>query len=341
MRGLFNRGVLSVSNERSEWAVNKLSMSPKTIDQKIILIGVLTLFLASGCSNKSDTSAEDQVVIRVDDRVLTLAKFNEYFEPIRLGYDEEQAENSVFLREARLRFLLQLVEEMIILRRADELDIDISTQELDDAVRDFEKDYSETGFENQFLKQAISFEAWKERLKERLLVEKVIRKELLEEVSVTPEEISDYYDKHWQEWSHGEEIRARHILLSSEDQAKTVLERLQNGDDFATLARAHSVAPEAQNGGDMGYVVRGQLPKWLEEPLFDLEQGAVSPVVKTSYGFHIFQVIEKREMSTPKIEECIERIKQGIQEERLGASYAPWLANLRSRYHIEINKEVI
>jgi parvulin-like peptidyl-prolyl isomerase len=316
-------------------------MSPRTIDQKIVLIGLLALFLASGCSSKSDMPAEDQVVIRVDERVLTLAEFNEYFEPIRMSYDKEHAQDSVALREARLRFLLQLVEEMIILRRADELGIDISTQELDEAVRDFQKDYPETGFEYQFLKQAISFEAWKERLKKRLLIEKVTRKELLEEVSVTPQEIGDYYNEHWKEWSHGEEIRARHILLSSEDQAKDILKLLKNGDDFATLARAHSVAPEAQDGGDMGYVVRGQLPEALEGPLFDLKQGAVSRVVKTSYGFHIFQVIEKRETSKPKLEECIERIKQAIQKERLGAAYAPWLAKLRSRYDIEINEEVI
>ncbi len=306
-----------------------------------IAIGLVILCLISGCSNKSDTSVENQVVIRVDDRVLTLAEFNEYFEPIRMSCDKEQAQNSITLREARLGFLMQLVEEMIILRRADELHLHISVQELDEALRGFQKDYPEAGFEYLFLRQAISFEAWKERLKKRLLMEKVIRKELLKEVSVTPQEIKDYYDKHWKEWSHGKEIRARHILLPSEDQAKNILERLQNGDDFATLARLHSVAPEAQNGGDMGYLVRGQLPGSLEKPLFDLEQGAVSPVVKTPYGFHIFQVIEKRETSKPKIEECIERIKQGIKKERLGTAYGPWLAKLRSRYRIEINQEVI
>jgi parvulin-like peptidyl-prolyl isomerase len=311
------------------------------INYEKIAIGLVILYLISGCSNKSDMSAEDQVVIRVDDRVLTLAEFNEYFEPIRMSGDKEQANNGVSMREARLGFLLQLVEEMIILRRADELHLNISPQELDEAVRDFQKGYPDAGFEHLFLKQAISFEAWKERLKKRLLVEKVIRKELLKEVSVTPQEIKDYYDKHWKEWGHGEEIWARHILLPSKDQATNILKRLQNGDDFATLARLHSVAPEAQNGGDMGYVVRGQLPRGLEKPLFDLEQGAVSPVVKTPYGFHIFEVIEKRETGKPKIEEFIERIKQGIKKQRLGTAYGPWLARLRSRYRIEINEEVI
>jgi len=308
---------------------------------KKLAIGFTLLFLISGCSGKSNTSAQDQVVIRVDDRVLTLAEFNEYFESIRMSYDKEEAKNSVSMQDARLSFLLQLVEEMIILRRADELQLHVSPQELDEAVRDFQEDYSESGFEHLFLKQAISFKTWKERLKKRLLVEKVIRIELLKEVSITPQEIKDYYDKHLKEWSHGEEIRARHILLPSEDQAKKILGRLQGGDDFAGLARLHSLAPEAKYGGDMGYVARGQLPKSLEEPLFDLEQGGVSPVIKTPYGFHIFNVIEKREAGKPKIEECIERIKQGIQKEKVEAAYGSWLAKLRSRYDIEVEKDMI
>ena len=306
-----------------------------------IAIGLVILSVISGCSNRSDTSAGNQVVIRVDDRVLTLAEFNEYFEPTAMSCEDEETQDGVTMRETRLRFLLQLVEEMIILRRADDLHLDISPQELDKAVGDFQKNHSEPGFEYLFLKQAISFEAWKQRLKRRLVVEKVIRKELLKEVSPTPQEIRDYYDKHWKEWNQEEEIRARHILLPSNDEAKNILKRLQKGEDFANLARHHSAAPEAQNGGDMGYVVRGQLPECLEKPLFALELGDVSPVVKTPYGFHILQALEKREAGKPKIEECIEKIRDGIQKERLETTYGSWLAELRSRYRIEINEDVI
>ncbi len=308
---------------------------------KKIAIGFLTLLLVSGCSTETERTGEDRIAIRVEDRVLTLAQFNEYFEVINMGFDREDDKDGIAIRQARLRFLLQLVEEMIILRRADELNLQISPQELGDAVLDFKKDYPETAFEDLLFKQAVPLEAWKERLRRRLLVEKVIRKELLNEDSATPEEIKDYYDKHREEWSHGEEIRAYHILVSSEGLAKKVLERLQNGHDFATLSRLHSLAPEALHGGDMGYLARGQLPSSLEEALFGLEPGAVSSVVQTPYGFHIFRVVEKRETRVPNIEACIERIRQGMKKERMEAAYGPWLAELRSRYHIEINKEII
>lgn len=308
---------------------------------KKIAVGLILLCLVSGCSSKVEPSAEGQVVIGVDNHLLTLAEFNEYFEAMNLGNDSADDRDGAAIRDARLGFLLQLIEEMIILRRADELHIQVSPQELDEAVRDFSKDYPETAFEDLLLKHAVSFEAWRERLKRRLLVEKVIRKELLKEDSATPRRIKDYYDKHQKEWSHGEEIRLSHILLPSEDQAMGVLEQLKNGHDFAALARLHSKAPEAFNGGDMGYVTRGQLPDALDEPLFDLEPGDVSAVIKTPYGFHIFQIIEKREADVPNIEECIEKIRQGIQKEDLEAAYGPWLAELRSRYDIKVNKEII
>jgi parvulin-like peptidyl-prolyl isomerase len=303
--------------------------------------GFILLCLVLGCSDKIETSTQEKIAIRVDNRVLTLDEFNEYFEAVNVDADTEDDQDGTAIREARLRFLLQLVEEMIILRRADEINLQIAPKELDEAVHDFKTDYPETAFEDLLFKQAISLEAWKERLKRRLLVEKVIRKDVLKNDLVTPEQIKDYYEKHRTEWSRGEEVRARHILLFKEDEAKNILEQLQAGHDFADLARLHSTAPEALQGGDMGYVARGQLPSSLEEPLFELEPGDVSSVIRTRYGFHIFHVLEKREKHVPDIEESTERIRQGLQKQRLEAAYGPWLAKLRSRYQIEINKEII
>ena len=166
-------------------------------------------------------------------------------------------------------------------------------------------------------------------------------KDVLKENAAAPEEIREYYEKHRNEWGHEEQVRARHILLPGADEANSVLERLQKGQDFAAEARLHSTAPDAVNGGDMGYVARGQLPDSLEKLLFDLKPGDLSSVIKTPYGFHIFLVVEKREKGEPSMEACIEKITKGMQNERLEAAYGPWLVQLRERYDIEVNKEII
>jgi parvulin-like peptidyl-prolyl isomerase len=306
-----------------------------------IVVGLGILFLISGCIGRGDSNAENRAVIRVDDRMLTLAQFNEYFGPISTSWSVHNAKDHETIADARNRLLLQLVEEMIILRRADELDLDISARELDCAVADLQKDYSKEDFENMLLKQAISLDVWKESLGRRLLVQKVIQEDLSRKVSVSPEEIEAYYDQHGQDWTDGGVIRVRHILLRDETEAKSARKRLQRGDDFVALARLRSEAPEAERGGDMGWVARGQLPECLEGPLFKLKPGNLSPVIKTPFGFHIFQVIDRRESGKLKIEDCAGEIKDRIKKEKVDAAYGPWLANFRDRYDIEINEGMI
>jgi parvulin-like peptidyl-prolyl isomerase len=299
------------------------------------------LLLVSGCSNRNNTGAEGQAVIQVDDHVLTLAEFNEFFEPLKTSYAKGTTDSGLDLRQARLRFLLELLEEMIVLRRAEELDLHVSSEELEETVDRIQRDYDDDGFKAMFMKQAVSLEIWKERLKRQLLIEKVTHRELLSKISVTPEEIRDYYEQHRKAWAHGKQIRVHHILLPDKDKATLVLEKLKKGEDFSTLARVHSIAPESEQGGDMGYVARGQLPKCFEDPLFRLEKDTLSPVIKTPYGYHIFKVIEKKDAGEPKIEDWIEKIKARLQQEKLEAAYGPWLAKLRSRYSITVNKEMI
>ncbi len=301
----------------------------------------LVLLIVPGCSQKTESAAGHKPVIRVDGNVLTLAEFNEFFEPLKMSYATEQGAVSTDIAQARLRFLLQLLEEMIVLRRAEELRLSISPEELREAVGRVQREYSEESFKAVFMKQAISVETWQERLRRQLLVEKVIGKELLAQISATPKEISKYYDEHREEWTRGEQIKARQILLPTKEKANRVLKQLKKGEDFAALARLYSVAPEAAQGGDMGYVVRGGLPKSLEDQLFALPQGKVSRVTKTPFGYHIFEVTEKKRRDESRIDGFMERIRGRIQKEKLAAAYGPWLAKLRSRYKVVVNNEII
>ena len=309
---------------------------------KGIAAAVIALLWLLGCSDTgSDGSDKDKVVIRVDDRVLTLGEFNEYFDQTRMGLGAGDGKNREAVREARLGLLLELVEQMIILRRGEELHIDLSADELDAAVRDIQREYSKEGFQDLLLKKAVSHEAWKKALRRRLLVEKVIHEDLSKNMSVSPEEIKAYYDRHGDEWVQAEVVRVRHILLRDEAEADRLLERLKAGEDFAAVARLHSIGPEGEGGGDMGWMSRGQLPESLEGPIFKTGPGALSPVVKTTFGFHIFQVMEKKEAGKVRIEDCIDKIKDLIKEEKLEAAYGPWLARFQKRYNVEINKEFI
>jgi len=303
----------------------------------IIIFSTVLLFFA--CVEKSKLDNRDEMFVKVDDHVLTLAEFSDFFEPLRMDYGQGQENDG--LRKARLRFLLQIVEEMIILRRAEELGLHVTDQELNQAIDNMSEGYEEKGFENVFMKRAISFETWKKRLKMQLLVEKVIRKDLAEKINVTPEEISDHCDKYSEQQSHGTQVRVRHILLSTKKQAEQVLTRIKEGGEFAALARLYSTAPESNKGGDMGYVSREELPEALEKAIFSLQLNKVSPVTKTPYGYHIFKAVGKRLPGKVNMDEWIDEIREKVKKEKVEIAYEPWLAQLRSRYEVTVNKEII
>jgi len=305
-----------------------------------IITAALTLFFLPGCSdsNKVESDDQGQIVIRVDHHVLTLEEFNHDFEPLKMNYPDADPAG---LRDARIRYLLQRLEEILILRRAEELDIHVPTAELDAAVDDVKKDYPENGFQEMLMTQAVSLKAWEQRLERQLLVQKVIRRELEEKVAVSPEEISQFYDEHRDEWRRVDQVRARQVLLPSEEQAVAVRNQIEDGQDFAELARQHSTAPEAERGGDMGFVERGHLPEELEAPIFALKKGELSPVVKTSYGYHIFEVVEKRQAGKPEMNDLIGEIRELLKREKVGKAYGPWLAELRARYAVVVNDQII
>ncbi len=311
-------------------------------NRTIITVVFLILFpFFAGCSDQNERGPERQIIISVDQHVLTLAQFNQFFEPLKMNYATKDDDEGQVMREARLRFLVQLVEEMVILRRAEELGLDVSPLELQEALGDIGNDYSEESFNDMFMKQAISRESWEERLKRQILVKKTILQEVGGKISITPEEIRTYYDEHLEEWSHGEQVRVRQILLNSKKEADQVLQRLKDGEGFAALARRYSQAPEAELGGDMGYAVRGHLPKPLEDPVFALKEETLSPVIKTIYGYHIFQVVDRRPGGKPNMDDWIEVIRERVKKGKIETAYGPWLTGLKSRYKISVNKEII
>jgi hypothetical protein len=158
---------------------------------------IILLSLLLACEQK-DTDLGKEVLIRVADRVITVLDFNNAFEIAKIAYDDNIKEQPEDLRKAQIRLLNQLTVEMILLERAEELGISISEAELEKAVSAIKSDYPEGEFEKTLLEFAVSFDSWKDRLGNRLILEKVIEEELKSRITITPEDISEYYQKNYQ-----------------------------------------------------------------------------------------------------------------------------------------------
>jgi peptidyl-prolyl cis-trans isomerase C len=135
--------------------------------------------------------------------------------------------------------------------------------------------------------------------------------------AVTDAELKARYDTEVAKLPKEEEIHARHILVKTEDEAKTIIKELDAGKDFAELAKAKSTDPNKSDGGDLGYFKKGQMVPEFETAAFALEKGKYSKTpVKTQFGYHVIKVEDKRIAPPPPFDKVKEQVKQVVMRDK-------------------------
>lgn len=186
------------------------------------------------------------------------------------------------------------------------------------------------------LDQSTEFKARLNYLTERELHGAYFKKHVVD--TVTPEDIKARYDKEIAALPKQEEIRARHILVKTEDEAKSVIAELDKGGDFAALAKKHSTDPNKDDGGDLGYFTKGRMVKEFEAAAFALDKGAYTKTpVKTDFGWHVIKVEDKRDAPPPAFEQVQPQIRNLVMRDR----YLELLDKARQTQGVEILDETL
>ncbi len=133
---------------------------------------------------------------------------------------------------------------------------------------------------------------------------------------ISDKELRVIYDREIAKAKPVPEIKARHILVKKEEDALDIIERLNRGAEFIELAKEKSTGPSGRRGGDLGYFSRGRMVKSFEEAAFALEAGEISAPVKSSFGWHIIKVEEKRMTPVPAFEDLKDRIKAQLVQQK-------------------------
>jgi peptidyl-prolyl cis-trans isomerase C len=128
------------------------------------------------------------------------------------------------------------------------------------------------------------------------------------------------------------EVRARHILVKTEEEAKEIVKQLKAGADFNELAKKSSDGPSAQTGGDLGYFSRGQMVKPFEDVAFSLQKGQISEPVQTEFGWHVIKVEDKRTRPLPSFDEVKDQLMASLVQTKLKSA----VQDLRSSAKVDI-----
>ena len=162
-----------------------------------LIFGIwVAVILVWGCSD-AETNRGNAVLIQVEDVIVTVSDFTQAFELLNAGNHLVDTDNKGELAEARLAFLNQMTEEILLTVRAGELDIKVTDEELEAAAAAIKADFPEGEFEQVLLEYAVPYRFWLKRLRVRLLMDKVIARELGSQIAISPEDIAAYYQAHY------------------------------------------------------------------------------------------------------------------------------------------------
>jgi hypothetical protein len=135
--------------------------------------------------------------VRAGSRKITAHEFLQAFELAKTAHPDSVDKNPSALQEARQQLLDEIAIELVMFNRAEEVGISVADAELDAAIAAIKTDYPPGVFEQTLIESTVPFEAWKQRLRSRLLMEKLVQAELGPRVAITPEEVATYYDQHY------------------------------------------------------------------------------------------------------------------------------------------------
>jgi peptidyl-prolyl cis-trans isomerase C len=301
----------------------------------VLLLGLLFV----NCTRKEETkptlpppvaAPAIKILATVNGDPITLADFQDRF--ARAGLKpEKDAEFQV-----KEDFLNRLIERKMMLQEAQRRRIKVSLPEINKRIETMRaepgKDVKET-----LGGMGIDYEKWKSDIWEDMMIEKLIARDVIRNVQVSASEARRYYNENPQEFERPEQVRVRQIVTATEGEARMILDQLQNAKaDFATLAREKSTAPEAEEGGSLGYFAMGEMPGEFNV-VFGLPKGGISGVVKSPYGFHIFKLEEKRRAGKAGLEEASREIVEKLSRQKQDVRYKQWLNELRGRTKFVVN----
>ncbi|PYX10338.1 MAG: peptidylprolyl isomerase [Acidobacteria bacterium] len=316
-----------------------------------MLAGLIAAAVA--CSSKQVGS---DVAASVDGRNIYLAELEKYYQNQTSG--SEQQPTGEQATSLRLSILRELIDNQILMRRAEKLGLLATDEEVSRKLNDLKSPYSKQEFEARLKEKKISEDDFKRDLRRSLTVDKVLNKEISSKINVSDQDIANYYNAHKSEFNliepqyHLAQIfvttapgpqvhNLKNDKAQNEAEARkkiqTLANRLDSGDDFGTLAMNYSEDPETSaNGGDLGFTPESALRNTdptTRELVTKLKPGQYSPIItvanpmtKQLVGFRIVKVLSKepagqRELADPRVKIAIRSQLQERREQLLKAVY--------------------
>ena len=299
------------------------------------LLCLFFLLVGPNCSPKSGSN--QRAVVKVGDRVVTLQDLERIVTITSLenGISKKVVWSSIN------SLIDRIVDDLLILGYGEEKGITLPDIELERAIQDIVKDYPDNSFKETLLTRCIDYAEWKQRLREQLSIEKIINEQASSLPPISHHTIKAYYEERKEEFQHPPRVKVIHIVTKKKEEAEALLARIKQEEDMTKLFQEQ--AGDLALGGDHGAHWRtgDMLPPELSEVAFSIEIDTVSGIIETQYGFHIIKVLKREPAGRKGLLEVITEIENTLLREAIEIHYRVWLEELRKRYPIKVNHDLV
>jgi peptidyl-prolyl cis-trans isomerase SurA len=301
----------------------------------------------------------EEIIARINNQIVTRTEYLRSKDQLKQEAQQQDPANADKIVAERDKDVLRdLIDQQLLLEKGKDLGITADTEvikRLDEMRKEMKLETMED-LEKAASGQGISFEDFKQNLKNQIITQQVISKEVGQRMSISKEELQQFYDEHKSQMEQPEQIRLSELLVSTEKKDKTkdastdesvelaaartkaedLLAQIRKGASFDEIAKKNSDGPTAAQGGDLGYFKRGALAQELEDKTFAMKPGDVSDVIRTKQGFVVLRVAEHQMAGVPPLSEIEPKVQDAIYMHKLQPALRAYLQKLREEAFIDI-----
>ena len=323
-------------------------------DLKLALVLVLgaaaaLLLPAIGCSGKQEGS---DVMAKVNGRKISRSEVDKYYN--NQTAEAPQQPSAEQADSLRLSILKQLIDNEMLMQRAEKLGLLATDDEINSKLAEIKAPFSQEDFDKRLKDRGITLDDFKRDLRRSLTIEKVLNKEITSKINISDEDITNYYNQHKAEFNFIEpQYHLAQILVTTQPNPQVknmkaqneadarkkiqmIANRLDSGEDFASVAMAYSEQPEtSQNGGDLGFIPDSSLKtdRIAYDAVNKLKPGQYTAVLVVAdpnshqiYGYRVVKLLSKevsgqRELKDPRVQQAIREQLRDRREQLLKAAY--------------------
>jgi peptidyl-prolyl cis-trans isomerase SurA len=310
---------------------------------------------APKASNPDSGKTVEEIIARVNNEIITRSEYDkarqaaveDAKQECQNRCTPEQLQKDIEDRQKNT--LRELIDQSLLVQRGKDMGLSVEADVIKklDGIRIENKLASMEELEKAVAGQGMNFEDFKNNIRNGLLTQKVVGNEVGSHINISDDEVTKYYEAHKSEFVGPEQVALREIVVSTEGKkpeelpdlkkkAETALKRVQDGEDFAEIAKRLSDGSTKAQGGYLGQYKHGELSKELEDKVFKMKRNDLTEVMETKQGYLILQVMEHYDEGVQSLAKVRNRISEELYGQRMEPAMREYLKTLREQSYVII-----